>query len=66
MKMEIQTFILHGSTNDSSTNKIYIGTGRESKKAINLKNLDIVYFCIDEPNQTYKGVRGTYSQTKFS
>ena len=43
---------------DSSTNAIYIGTGKQSKKTINLKNHDTVYFCIDEPNQPYKGVRG--------
>jgi uncharacterized pyridoxamine 5'-phosphate oxidase family protein len=43
---------------ESSTNKIYIGTGNQSKKATNLKNHDTVYFCVDEPNQPYKGVRG--------
>jgi uncharacterized pyridoxamine 5'-phosphate oxidase family protein len=43
---------------DPSTNAIYIGTGKQSKKAINLKNHDTIYFCIDEPNQPYKGVRG--------
>jgi general stress protein 26 len=43
---------------DSSTNSIYIGTGRQSKKVNNLKNHDTVYFCIDEANQPYKGVRG--------
>jgi hypothetical protein len=28
------------------------------KKATNLKNHDTIYFCVDEPNQPYKGVRG--------
>lgn len=40
------------------TNKIYIGTWKRSKKATNLKNHDTIYFCVDEPNQPYKGVRG--------
>jgi len=31
---------------------------KQSKKATNLKNHDTIYFCVDEPNQTYKGVRG--------
>jgi uncharacterized pyridoxamine 5'-phosphate oxidase family protein len=43
---------------DSSANKVYIGTSRQSKKVTNLKNHDTIYFCIDEPNQPYKGVRG--------
>lgn len=43
---------------DSSANKIYIGTWKQSKKATNLKNHDTIYFCVDEPNQPYKGVRG--------
>ncbi len=43
---------------DPSTNKIYIGTWNKSKKATNLKNSDTIYFCVDEPNEPYKGVRG--------
>jgi general stress protein 26 len=38
--------------------KIYVETGKESKKTDNLKKNDIIYFCIDEQNPPYKGVRG--------
>ena len=39
-------------------NKIYVETGKASKKTDNLKKNDIIYFCIDEQNPPYKGVRG--------
>ncbi|MGH9925351.1 MAG: pyridoxamine 5'-phosphate oxidase family protein [Nitrososphaeraceae archaeon] len=43
---------------DQSDNKFYILTGKESKKTSNLKKNQMVYFCIDDPNPPYKGVRG--------
>ncbi len=43
---------------DKSDNKFYILTGKESKKTSNLKKYQMVYFCIDDPNPPYKGVRG--------
>lgn len=43
---------------DQSNNKFYILTGKESKKTSNLKKNQMVYFCIDDPNPPYKGVRG--------
>jgi len=43
---------------DQSGDKFYILTGRESKKTSNLKKNQMVYFCIDDPNPPYKGVRG--------
>jgi general stress protein 26 len=43
---------------DSSKDKIYVETGRQSKKTSNLKRNDVVYFCIDDQNPPYKGVRG--------
>ena len=42
----------------SSKDKIYIETGRHSKKTNNLKRNDMIYFCIDDQNPPYKGVRG--------
>lgn len=43
---------------DPSKDKIYVETGRQSKKMSNLKRNDVVYFCIDDQNPPYKGVRG--------
>ena len=43
---------------DTSNNKFYVLTGKDSKKVNNLKGNDIIYFCIDNPNPPYKGVRG--------
>jgi general stress protein 26 len=43
---------------DPSKDKIYVETGKESKKTDNLKKNEIVYFCIDDQNPPYKGVRG--------
>ncbi|MGE5862353.1 MAG: pyridoxamine 5'-phosphate oxidase family protein [Nitrososphaerales archaeon] len=43
---------------DSSNQKFYIETSKYSKKKRNLENNKIVYFCVDEPNIPYKGVRG--------
>ncbi|MPZ08552.1 MAG: pyridoxamine 5'-phosphate oxidase family protein [Nitrososphaeraceae archaeon] len=43
---------------DSSDNKFYILTGKESKKITNLRMNELIYFCVDDPNPPYKGVRG--------
>ena len=43
---------------DSSKDKIYIETSKDSKKTFNLRKNNIVYFCVDDPNMPYKGVRG--------
>ena len=43
---------------DSSINKLYVQTGKRSKKTYNLRNKEIIYFCIDDQNPPYKGVRG--------
>jgi general stress protein 26 len=43
---------------DPSTNKLYVQTGKQSKKTYNLRNNEIIYFCIDNQNPPYKGVRG--------
>jgi general stress protein 26 len=41
-----------------SNNKFHILTGKESKKVHNLKQNDMIYFCVDDPSPPYKGVRG--------
>jgi general stress protein 26 len=43
---------------DSSKNKIYIETSKQAKKTYNLRRNENIYFCIDDPNPPYKGVRG--------
>ena len=42
---------------DSSKEKIYVETGKHSKKIENLSRNNMIYFCIDDPNPPYKGVR---------
>jgi uncharacterized pyridoxamine 5'-phosphate oxidase family protein len=43
---------------DNLNNKLFVETSKSSKKMSNIKNNKTVYFCIDEPNLPYKGVRG--------
>ena len=43
---------------DATTNKFYIETFKRSKKTENLNGKNIVYYCVDDPNPPYKGVRG--------
>lgn len=38
--------------------KFYVETSRTSKKVVNLKNRNLVYYCVDDQNPPYKGVRG--------
>ena len=38
--------------------KFYIETAKTSKKVNNIKKKNLVYFCIDDENMPYKGVRG--------
>lgn len=42
----------------SNANKLYIETAKNSKKLQNLRKNNIAYFCIDDENPPYKGVRG--------
>ena len=55
---------------DPSKEKIYVMTGRQSKKLENLARNELIYFCIDDPNSPHKGVRGkgsvkTHEDTDF-
>ena len=43
---------------DHLENRFYILTAKESKKTHNLSRNGTVYFCVDDPNPPYKGVRG--------
>ena len=43
---------------DHLENKFNILTAKESKKTHNLSRNETVYFCVDDPNPPYKGVRG--------
>ena len=46
---------------DPSEEKIYVLTGKQSKKLENLAENKLIYFCVDEPNSPNKGVRGKES-----
>ena len=37
---------------------IYVETSKQAKKTYNLRKNENVYFCMDDPNPPYKGVRG--------
>jgi uncharacterized pyridoxamine 5'-phosphate oxidase family protein len=50
---------------DPLEEKIYVMTGRQSKKRQNLMKNELIYFCIDDPNSPYKGVRGKGSVRTF-
>jgi hypothetical protein len=50
---------------DDSKGKIYVETGRYSKKMENLSRNEVIYFCIDDPNSPPKGVRGKGSVKVF-
>jgi uncharacterized protein YhbP (UPF0306 family) len=43
---------------DNTNNKLYIETSKSSKKIDNLRRNNTIYYCIDEVNPPYKGVRG--------
>jgi general stress protein 26 len=37
---------------------MYVQTSKQSRKIYNLRKNEMIYFCIDDPNPPYKGVRG--------
>jgi general stress protein 26 len=43
---------------DPSKEMIYVETSKKAKKTYNLRENENIYFCIDDPNLPYKGVRG--------
>ena len=43
---------------DSTNNKFYVETAKNSRKVENLKRDNIIYYCVDLPSMPYKGVRG--------
>jgi len=43
---------------DTTNNKFYIETSKQSKKTENLNANNIIYYCVDDPNPPYKGVKG--------
>jgi general stress protein 26 len=43
---------------DNDSDKIYIESGKASRKTQNLVRNNVIYFCIDDDNIPYKGVRG--------
>jgi len=43
---------------DDSKDVILVETAKQSKKTTNLKKNDKMYFCVDDGNPPYKGIRG--------
>jgi general stress protein 26 len=43
---------------DGTNNRFYIETSKKSMKTENLNRNNTVYYCVDDPNPPYKGVRG--------
>jgi nitroimidazol reductase NimA-like FMN-containing flavoprotein (pyridoxamine 5'-phosphate oxidase superfamily) len=43
---------------DDSKDVIFVETGKQSKKTSNLNKNDKIYFCVDDGNPPYKGIRG--------
>jgi general stress protein 26 len=43
---------------ENDTDKIYIESGKASRKTRNILRNNVIYFCIDDDNIPYKGVRG--------
>jgi general stress protein 26 len=43
---------------DVTNNRFYIETSKKSMKTENLNRNNTVYYCVDDPNPPYKGVRG--------
>jgi uncharacterized protein YhbP (UPF0306 family) len=42
---------------DATNNRFYIETSKNSVKIKNLRRNDIIYYCVDERNPPYNGVR---------
>lgn len=38
--------------------KLYIETSKNSQKASNMRRSNVIYFCVDDENIPYKGVKG--------
>ena len=43
---------------DNNSDKIYVESGKDSRKTRNLRRNNTVYYCIDDDRIPYKGVRG--------
>jgi general stress protein 26 len=43
---------------DNDNDKIYLESGKDSRKTRNLRRNSIIYYCIDDDRIPYKGVRG--------
>jgi general stress protein 26 len=43
---------------DNNNDKIYIESGKDTRKTRNLQRNNIIYYCVDDDNIPYKGVRG--------
>jgi nitroimidazol reductase NimA-like FMN-containing flavoprotein (pyridoxamine 5'-phosphate oxidase superfamily) len=43
---------------DATYGRFYIETSKQSRKTENLNTKNVIYYCVDDPNPPYKGVKG--------
>lgn len=48
---------------DKSQEKLYIMTGKQTTKSKNIRQRPTIYFCIEDGNSPYKGVKGKGTAT---
>ena len=58
MRRVMRTFILHGTITMPQRKRSMSKQVSNPKKIDNLRKKENIYFCIDDPNIPYKGVRG--------
>ena len=50
---------------DKNEKKLFIMTGKRTKKSQNVRKRPAIYFCIEDGNSPYKGVKGKGAATIF-
>ena len=58
MKKDFLIFIPLGYYFEGSNHKFYVETSKHSRKVSNIRKNEGMYFCVDDPQPPYKGVRG--------
>ena len=51
---------------DKNEEKLFIMTGKKTKKSQNIRERPIIYFCVEDGNSPYKGVKGKGVATIFN
>jgi general stress protein 26 len=58
MKKDFLIFIPLGYYFEGSNHKFYVETSKHSRKVSNIRKNEGMYFCVDDPQPPYEGVRG--------